>query len=55
MSLATCSILIFNMFDMVYKVLYDISYIIFYYISLASMIIGYLGAYFGYVKQRTAK
>ncbi len=54
MSLAICSILIFNMIDVVYIVLYNTSYTVFYYIHLASIIIGYLGAYFGYIKPRTA-
>ena len=54
MSIGICSILIFNMLDVVYIVLYDISFTVYYYISLVSMIVGYLGAYFGYIKPRTA-
>ncbi|NHJ86233.1 MAG: hypothetical protein FK734_12280 [Asgard group archaeon] len=54
MSLAICSILIFNMLDIVYIILYDISFTVYYYFSLISIVIGYLGAYFGYIKPRTA-
>jgi len=54
MSIAICSILIFNMLDVVYIIIFNVSYTVYYYISLASMIVGYFGAYFGYIKPRTA-
>ncbi|MFX1276194.1 MAG: hypothetical protein ACFFBP_09045 [Promethearchaeota archaeon] len=54
MSIAVCSILIFNMIDVIYIVRTDTSFTIFYYIHLASIIIGYLGAYYGYIIPRTS-